>query len=161
MSSTYSHIVCERGREQRNKQAMMLERYFLYSAPRLQEKLKYNGDYSMTCHVTRKLNSPLGGCSVKDTTKPKRRKDLSLLAACQNTGKSFPKQCLSEQQKWRCIIYGYMHIHEGAWAVDRVQALVDWSQLRAGGGWEGAGRRVQKKSTSSFLRFQLVWWLIT
>lgn len=125
-SSTYSHVVCKRGREQRNEQAVMLGRYFLYSAPRLQEKLKYSGDYSMTCHVTWKLASPLGGCWVKDISKPKRRKDLSSLAACQEiTGKPFPKQCLSEEQNWSCHVCGFMHIHEGAWAVDRVQALVD------------------------------------
>ena len=40
-----------------------------------------------------------------------------------------------------------MHIHEGAWVMDRVQALGDWSP-------EG-----QKRSTSSSLRFQLIWWL--
>ena len=38
-------------------------------------------------------------------------------------------------------------MYEQAWAVDRVQALVDGSQ-------EG-----QKKSTSSSLSFQLIWWL--
>ena len=37
-----------------------------------------------------------------------------------------------------------MHIHEGAWVVDRVQTLVDWNL------------KGQKRSTSSSLRFQLI-----
>ena len=40
-----------------------------------------------------------------------------------------------------------MHIHEGVWLVNRAQTLVDWSH------------KGQKKSTSSSLRFQLIWWL--
>ena len=88
------------------------------------------------------------GVEPKDTMKPKRRKDISLLAASkENTGDLSQRSIFPNSKIGDVLSYRYMHIREGAWVVGRVQALVDQSH-------EG-----QKGSPSSSLRFQLVRWL--
>ena len=97
------------------------------------------------------------GVKPKDITKPKigRRKGLLLAASKENTGESFPKRCLSKQHNWGSV---KLSVHTYSWRglstqcrigaeVHRVQALVDWSH------------EDQKTTTSSSLRFLLIWWL--
>ena len=60
--------------------------------------------------------------------KAKLQKVLLLTASEVNTRDLSQSSVFSEQQKWESLSYWYMHIHEGAWMVGRVQASVDRSQ---------------------------------
>ena len=69
----------------------------------------------------------LVGVEPKGTTRPEigRRKAL-LLAARKENSQGLSQSSVSLHSKIGEILsYGYMHIHEGAWVVGRVQALVD------------------------------------
>ena len=70
----------------------------------------------------------LVGVEPKDTTEAKsgRKKDLLLLEASKENSGDFPQSSVSLNSKIEGISnQGYMRIHKGAWAVDRIQALVD------------------------------------
>ena len=77
--------------------------------------------------VTKNWVRLLVGIKPKDTTKPKigRRKDLLLAATKENTGGLSQSSVSSNSKIGEVLSYGYIHIPEGAWAVGRVQALVD------------------------------------
>ena len=67
------------------------------------------------------------GVKPKDTIKPKigRKKDLLLAASKKNPG-VLSQSSVSLSSKIEGILnQGYMCIHKGAWAVDRIRALVD------------------------------------
>ena len=69
----------------------------------------------------------LVGVKPEDTTKPeiRRRKDILLAARKENTRHLSQSSVSLHSKVGEALSSGYLHIPEGAWAVDIVRALVD------------------------------------